>query len=67
LLPDKLSLKLPKKTAILQHWGVPQPPSPTLPKSYALTPNIVPARGDGFSEDILQIVQHSLYLMCLSE
>jgi hypothetical protein len=24
-------------------------------------------RGDGFSEDILEIVQHSLYLMCLSE
>ena len=29
--------------------------------------NIVPGRGDGFSEDILQIVQHSLYLMCSSE
>ena len=35
-----------------------------MPRGFA---NIVPGGGGGFSEVILEIAQHSLYLMCLSE
>ena len=31
------------------------------------SPTLYQGRGDGFLEDILEIVQHSLYLMCSSK
>jgi hypothetical protein len=59
----------------LQNGCIPSPPPPrynvavsnvkkvmVMPRVFT---NIVPGEGDGFLEDILEIVQHSLYLMSM--